>query len=223
MAALEAVDVYRFLASGWSAETHAADSDAPGALPLLTFGEPASAKRQVALGARMALVISGAVTQRLTIGDRRSVEILGARDVLHLRSPADRITVNWHAHEATRIAILDDRAVTELSARADGTSALLASAADRIDSMRARMAMYQERRLETRLRQLMSHIAERWGRVTLRGTAIPLVLTHELLAELSGARRPSVTRALGVLDRAGTLINGGSAGWLLREGQETRD
>ena len=42
-------------------------------------------------------------------------------------------------------------------------------------------------------------LAERWGHVDRDGIAVSLPLTHELLAKLVGAARPSVTTALGRL------------------------
>jgi len=49
------------------------------------------------------------------------------------------------------------------------------------------------------------HLAERWGRVGRDGVTITLPLTHELLAKLVGAARPSVTTALGDLAARGLL------------------
>jgi hypothetical protein len=40
-------------------------------------------------------------------------------------------------------------------------------------------------------------------------------LTHRLLAELIGARRPTVTTSLGQLERSGTLSRPGPDAWLL--------
>jgi DNA-binding transcriptional MocR family regulator len=71
-------------------------------------------------------------------------------------------------------------------------------------------------RVEDRLLSLFWLLAESWGRVTSSGTALPLVLTHETLGALIGARRPTVTLALGELAERGAILRQGRT-WLLVE------
>jgi len=52
--------------------------------------------------------------------------------------------------------------------------------------------------------------------VTPGGTVLPLALTHETLGALVGARRPTVTLALGDLSERGAVLRQGRA-WLLVE------
>jgi CRP-like cAMP-binding protein len=49
------------------------------------------------------------------------------------------------------------------------------------------------------------HLASNWGRVTARGTIVPFRITHEVLGEIIGAQRPTVTLAIGELRREGFL------------------
>jgi DNA-binding transcriptional ArsR family regulator len=58
-------------------------------------------------------------------------------------------------------------------------------------------------------------LADRWGRVGTEGVYVTLPLTHEVLAMLIGAHRPTVTIALQRLTRAGFLIRERSDRWLL--------
>jgi hypothetical protein len=51
--------------------------------------------------------------------------------------------------------------------------------------------------------------------VTGEGVVVPLTLSHRLLGELVGARRPTVTTALASLDREGKLRRRSDATWLL--------
>lgn len=44
-------------------------------------------------------------------------------------------------------------------------------------------------------------MASHWGRVTPQGVCIPFHLTHEVLGEIIGARRPSVSVAMASLQR----------------------
>src|SRR5436190_1262990 len=59
------------------------------------------------------------------------------------------------------------------------------------------------------------HLATHWGRVTRDGVLIDLPLTHTQLALLVGSERPSVTTALGKLDRDGLIRRLENRCWLL--------
>ena len=52
------------------------------------------------------------------------------------------------------------------------------------------------RRVDDRLLSVLWHFADRWGTVTPEGVRLDLRLTHQVLAAVTGARRPSVTTAL---------------------------
>src|SRR5262249_41472526 len=55
----------------------------------------------------------------------------------------------------------------------------------------------------------------RFGRRRGGVVVVPLDLTHETLSLLAGARRPSVTTALGGLARQGSLTKNGTGEWVL--------
>ena len=57
-------------------------------------------------------------------------------------------------------------------------------------------AISQLVRVDRRLLALFWHLAERWGRVTGDGVLVPLTLSHRMLSQLVGARRPTVSTAL---------------------------
>ena len=59
-------------------------------------------------------------------------------------------------------------------------------------------------------------LAESWGHVTSSGVRLPVLLTHETLGALVGARRPTVTLALRNLVERGAIVHQYS-GWLLLE------
>jgi CRP-like cAMP-binding protein len=65
-----------------------------------------------------------------------------------------------------------------------------------------------------RLHMLLWYLAGRWGRVRGDGVAVPIRLTHAVLADLVAARRPTVTTALSDLARQG-LVRAVDDGWLL--------
>jgi hypothetical protein len=56
--------------------------------------------------------------------------------------------------------------------------------------------------------------------VTSAGTVLPVTLTHETLGALVGARRPTVTLALGELAGRGAVVRQGRS-WLLTERPST--
>jgi CRP-like cAMP-binding protein len=70
-------------------------------------------------------------------------------------------------------------------------------------------------RASARLLILFWLLAERWGRVGPDGVIVNLRLTHEVLAMLIGAHRPTVTIALQRLSRAGHLTRERADRWLL--------
>jgi hypothetical protein len=78
------------------------------------------------------------------------------------------------------------------------------------------LAICQLPRVEERLLALMWWLAESWGRVTSVGTLLPVAMTHDVLGALVGARRPTVTLAIGELVERGAIARQ-DRGWLLLE------
>jgi CRP-like cAMP-binding protein len=84
--------------------------------------------------------------------------------------------------------------------------------------MAVQMAIGDTRRVDERLLALFAHLGDRWGRVTPDGIHVPVRLTHELIALLIGAQRPTVTTGLGELRRQGRLVKRPDRTWLLPRG-----
>jgi CRP-like cAMP-binding protein len=82
--------------------------------------------------------------------------------------------------------------------------------------MEVHQALLQLSPVETRLLVLFWHLAERWGRVTPQGILLPLALTHQVLGQLVGCRRASVTTALKALAGSRLVIRRSDGSWLLR-------
>jgi CRP-like cAMP-binding protein len=66
-----------------------------------------------------------------------------------------------------------------------------------------------------RLRSKLAQLAQDHGRVGRDGIRLDLRLTHDLLAEMIGSARETVTRALDELQREGTVVRDGR-GYVLR-------
>jgi hypothetical protein len=166
------------------------------------------------------LVLDGLLTRDLDLGRRSSTEVLGAGDLLRPWDADSEISelplvARWNVLQQTRLAVLDDR-VLQVAVRYPAVvDALITRAARRHRWLAVRLVVNQLVRLEDRLLLALWSLAERWGRVTPDGVLIPMGLTHSALARLVGARRPSVTSAIGELGRDG-LLERTEEGWLLR-------
>jgi CRP/FNR family transcriptional regulator, cyclic AMP receptor protein len=72
------------------------------------------------------------------------------------------------------------------------------------------------RGVEQRLLVALWHMADRWGRVAPDGVVLDLRLTHETLASVVGARRPTVTLGLQHLAADGSVVRRADGRFVLR-------
>jgi CRP/FNR family cyclic AMP-dependent transcriptional regulator len=168
------------------------------------------------------LMLAGVLSREISFAGRRTAELLGPGDIIRPwdedPSPGGG-NVIWRVHTPVRIAVLDARV-----ARACGRWPSVGAAVGSRHSRRAqvlarRLAIAQLPAVADRLVLVFCDLAARWGRVTPAGIRVPVPLTHTTLAALVGARRPSVTTALGQL-AAGRLVERVPDGWLLHQGIE---
>ena len=170
--------------------------------PLKAVGQP----DQPAMGL---LVLDGLLSRQVGIGGRPTTELLGAGDLLR---PWDDdsdvgipLSVHWQALQRTRLAVLDHRFLGAVARWPAIIDALTARTVRRSRWLSFQLATKQIMRVEGRLLILLWALSERWGVVTPRGVDVRLKLTHEMLGKLVGARRPSVTTAIGALTAAGEI------------------
>ena len=166
------------------------------------------------------LVLSGLLVRELTAGTGTTAELLGAGEVILPHDADDGVRfivarATWTALEATRIAWLGAPFGLALRRWPELGSALLERSQRRADRLALSQAISQLTRVDDRVHILLWHLAERWGRVRADGVLLPLRLTHRVIARLIGARRPSVTTAVGALERDGRLTRLEHGGWLL--------
>ena len=121
----------------------------------------------------------------------------------------------WRVLEPTRVALLDASFARRGCRWPTLTAELLQRSLRRSRSQSVLLAVTQARRADVRLRVLFAHLADRWGRVTPDGIVLPLRLTHTVIAQLTGLRRPSVSISLGELERSGEIIRLTKASWLI--------
>lgn len=168
-----------------------------------------------------AVVCGGLLTRTVALNGRTTTELLGPGDILR---PWDeetdggpvRFSVSWMVHEPTQLGLLDRRVAKAVARWPEVAGALSRRAVARSHSLAVQLACAHLPRLDERLLVLLWHLATRWGRVGPQGTVVSLRLTHRTLAELAGARRPSVTAALGELTRR-DLIARAPEGWVLKD------
>src|SRR5947209_6779561 len=166
------------------------------------------------------LVLEGLAVSRLELAGTVSIEPLGPGDVVlpptaEIEGSPLPCAHSWTAAGRVRVAMMPD-ALPMLLARWPGLAAgFLERAQRRAERARVLQAIATVTRVDVRILALLWHLAGRWGRVTPDGVLLRAPLTHRLLAELIGARRPTVTTSLGQLERTGALSRPGGDAWLL--------
>jgi hypothetical protein len=169
-------------------------------------------------GALGALLIRGLVTLETTIARRRSAELFGPGDVLRPWPGFESVVPaasRWASDAGAVVAVLDGRFVAA-ARRWPGLFVVLHDRlAEQLDRATARAAIMALPRVEQRVLGLFWQLAERWGTVRPEGIVIELGLTHELIGQLIGARRPTVSLALQPLAHEGLLQRTAAGGWVL--------
>ena len=168
------------------------------------------------------LVVEGVLLREVVLGDDVSAELLGPGDVVRpwTLDPAGCLVdpeVRWSVlSEVLEAALLDRRFAVELAGYPEVNVALIDRVNGRAVRLATSQAISQVNRVDRRLLALFRHLAERWGRMTPDGVLLPLRLSHGMLGALVGARRPTISAALGGLSRSGVLVRRTDGSWLLR-------
>jgi CRP-like cAMP-binding protein len=165
------------------------------------------------------LVLDGLLLRRVGLDGRFGAELLGRGDLLRPWQTEDAMasipqTSGWQVLRRGRVALLDLDFARRIVPYPELHGQLIARAIRRSRYLSTSIAIMHQPRVETRLQLLLWHLADRWGRVRPDGVLLPLKLTHVILGELVGARRPTVSAALGAIERQGRISRNG-VGWLL--------
>jgi CRP/FNR family cyclic AMP-dependent transcriptional regulator len=164
------------------------------------------------------LVLDGLVGRRVVVPDRgRSLELLGRGDLF---SPWQEDSpsfsqIAWTVIEPTWIAALDQTVASQVRQVPELLEALTERALRRSRRIAVSAAIANTVGVEERLLLLLWQLTELWGRKAPGGAVLPFRLSHQTLADLVGARRPTVTLALRGLTNRGLLERGSAGEWIL--------
>jgi hypothetical protein len=166
------------------------------------------------------LIVDGVLAREVLVSDTVSTELLGPGDVvrpwrLHDESTLLRHAVRWNVLTRSRVALLDRRFGATLATFPEVNAAIIDRVNERALRLAVTQAISQLNRVDRRLLALFWHLAERWGRMTRDGVALPMTLSHRMLGQLVGARRPTVSTALSELAKEGEVSRRDDGTWLL--------
>lgn len=166
------------------------------------------------------LIVDGLITREVEVLGRRCVELIGPGDVVRpwtwdSEGSHVKAEVGWVVLEPARLAVLDHGLVLRMTPWPALGLELFSRGTRRAHSLAVALAIVHHQRVDDRLLLTLWHLAERWGRVTADGIAVPLPLSHQRLADLVGAHRPAVTSAMGELTRSGAVSRRGDRVWVL--------
>jgi hypothetical protein len=165
-----------------------------------------------------AVVLNGLVLHHLAIGSHLGRRILGPGDVIDTGVVPEPLLgqSRYGAASETRLAALGTDFLLAARRAPRLFVGLQAVIADQTERLATQLVICQLPRVADRVLAMLWLLAESFGRVGAAGTTLPLSLTHEALGALVGARRPTVTLALGELTHRGALVHDAD-GWLLLE------
>jgi CRP-like cAMP-binding protein len=164
------------------------------------------------------LVLEGLLGRRVVVPERgRSLELLGEGDLFRpWQEDAPSFSqVGWTVIEPTWIAALDRTFVSQASNLPELLETLTERALRRSRRIAVSAAIANTVGVEERLLLLLWQLTELWGRKAQGGAVLPYRLSHQTLADLVGARRPTVTLALRGLTERQLLRRGPAGEWIL--------
>jgi CRP/FNR family transcriptional regulator, cyclic AMP receptor protein len=186
-------------------------------VPVGPWPEPLNGHRRDRPGM---LILTGVLALELALEERLSIELLGPGDLVRFWQP------NWEemllpaaamafVRSPLTVAVLDEQFAATATRYPEIFTGLIGRLAERSERLATTQAIAQLTGVDRRLRALLWHLAERWGRVTPEGVVVGLALSHTMLAQLTGARRPTVSTALAHLAARQEVRRLPDGSWLL--------
>ena len=167
------------------------------------------------------LVLEGFLGRRLRVGRAVATELLSTGDIMRpWEQPllgSSEYSLDWRVFRPLRLAVLDGDVTTLIGRRPQLVVNFSSRLLRRARAAAYLMAISHQTRVEDRLMETLWFVAQSWGRVTPRGVRIPFRITHEVLSEILGAQRPSVTTAFRKLMAQGLVTREPDGTLVLRE------
>lgn len=168
-------------------------------------------------------IVAGRIARGLRVEDAgaHGIEILGEGDLLRpwtFRGPSASVpsTVDWTVMAPMECALLDHEFVAASTRSPRLMINVLDLAIERSRTFSYFLTARQVSRLEGRILLTLWHLADRWGRVSGEGVVLDLPrLTHEMIARMIAARRPSVTTGIRHLRELGLVETDHGGRWVL--------
>jgi CRP/FNR family cyclic AMP-dependent transcriptional regulator len=167
------------------------------------------------------VVVKGVLIRQTSLSTQAMIEVLIPGDVVFPWSPsptAPLTATGLTAVNEVRVAVLDQAFVKAAAAWPELMVAIQQRLSDQQHRLATHGAICQLPRIEQRVMAVMWLLAARMGTVTPAGTELSLRLTHQALAQLTGARRPTVSLAIKRLREYGYLERRAGGAWLLPRG-----
>jgi CRP-like cAMP-binding protein len=166
-------------------------------------------------------VADGFLVRAVTLAHRTAAELAGPGDVIRPWrrdefSTSYPLSLHWRLLSPVTVAVLGHDATSKLC----GYPEVISQLAERMVARSRRQACLavigQLAAVEHRILLVLWQLADEFGRVRPDGVLVPVPMTHEVLGMLVGARRPTVTGALGVLSERDLVHPVRGEGWLLK-------
>ena len=172
------------------------------------------------------LVVAGTLWREVCVAGGCAPQLLDGGAVV-LCDPGSTGTltprVTTVALSPVRLAVLDRRFLLAATRWPALMSAVHRRLADQQRDLATQAAIAHLPRVEERIEFLLWQLADRWGRVCSDGVHVGLRLTHAVLGRFVGARRPTVSLALGQLRERGALDRLEDGTWVLLGEPPARD
>jgi CRP/FNR family cyclic AMP-dependent transcriptional regulator len=167
------------------------------------------------------LLLDGLVSRTVVLEGIAASQLLGRGDLLARDAAGDEALVatdlRWTVLEPALVALLDERFLFVVRRWPELGAALFERVAAQSARLGTQRALCHLPRVEDRVHTLLWFLAERWGRVSPHGVVVPVKLTHDMLGQLVGAKRPTVSLAIKLLEERGSLRRRADGGWLLTQ------
>ena len=169
------------------------------------------------------LILSGRMARGLRVDDApaHGLELLGEGDLIrHWTFQGDASSVpsraDWEVLAPVELAVLDIAYVRATMRWPRIGINLLDAVVERARILSYFLTVRQVSRLEARVLATLWALADRWGHISPEGVVVDLPkLTHEMIARMVAARRPSVTTGIRQLRELGLLETKPDGRWIL--------